>query len=76
MLVQQLADDLTELLPDLDVEYDQRGMDHRVDRNQFMEAGIFGSDAVLAIVTKNYTQKANARQGGVGRETAMAAERH
>ncbi|HLO65319.1 MAG TPA: TIR domain-containing protein [Azonexus sp.] len=74
--VQQLADDLTELLPDLDVEYDQRGMDHRVDRNQFMEAGIFGSDAVLAIVTKNYTQKANARVGGVGRETAMAAERH
>lgn len=74
--VQQLADDLTELLPDLDVEYDQRGMDHRVDRNQYMEAGIFGSDAVLAIVTKNYTEKANARQGGVGRETAMAAERH
>jgi len=74
--VQQLADDLAELLPDLDVEYDQRGMNHRVDRNQYMEAGIFGSDAVLAIVTKNYTEKANARQGGVGRETAMAAERH
>lgn len=74
--VQQLADDLVELLPDLDVDYDQRGMDHRVDRNQYMEAGIFGSDAVLAIVTKNYTEKANARQGGVGRETAMAAERH
>lgn len=74
--VQKLADDLTESLPDLDVEYDQRGMDHRVDRNQYMESGIFGSDAVLAIITKNYTEKANARQGGVGRETAMAAERH
>lgn len=47
-----------------------------MDRNHFMEAGIFGSDAVLAIVTKSYTEKANARQGGVGRETAMAAERH
>lgn len=74
--VQQLADDLGELVPDLDVEYDQRGMDHRVDRNQYMEAGIFGSDAVLAIVTKAYTAKADARKGGVGRETSMAAERH
>lgn len=74
--VQHLADDLVELLPDLDVEYDQRGMDHRVDRNQYMEAGIFNSDAVLAIVTKSYTEKADTRQGGVGRETSMAAERH
>ena len=74
--VQQLADDLQEQVADLDVEYDQRGMDHRVDRNQYMEAGIYESDAVLAIVTEKYTEKANARQGGVGRETAMAAERH
>lgn len=74
--VQQLAEDLTDLMPDLDVEYDQRGMDHRVDRNQYMESAIFESDAVLVIITKNYTEKANTRQGGVGRETAMAAERH
>lgn len=74
--VQQLAEDLTESMPDLDVEYDQRGMDHRVDRNQYMESAIFETDAVLVIITKNYTEKANARQGGVGRETAMAAERH
>jgi hypothetical protein len=74
--VQKLADDLGELVPDLYVDYDQRGMDHRVDRNQYMESGIFESDAVLAVVTKNYTAKANGRQGGVGRETAMAAERH
>lgn len=74
--VQKLADDLGELVPDLYVDYDQRGMDHRVDRNQYMESGIFESDAVLVIVTKSYTTKANARQGGVGRETSMAAERH
>ncbi|MFZ5525195.1 MAG: TIR domain-containing protein [Pseudomonadota bacterium] len=74
--VQRLADDLQEQVADLDVEYDQRGMDHRVDRNQYMEAGIYESDAVLAIITQKYTEKANARQGGVGRETAMAAERH
>jgi hypothetical protein len=63
-------------MPDLDVEYDQRGMDHRVDRNQYMESAIFESDAVLVIVTKNYTERANGRKGGVGRETAMAAELH
>jgi hypothetical protein len=74
--VQQLAEDLTDLMPDLDVEYDQRGMNHLVDRNQYMESAIFESDAVLVIITNNYTEKANARQGGVGRETAMAAERH
>ncbi|MFJ2684430.1 TIR domain-containing protein [Pseudomonas sp. NPDC087342] len=74
--IQQLAEDLTDLIPDLNVEYDQRGMDHRVDRNQYMEAAIFESDAVLVIVTKNYTERANARKGGVGRETAMAAELH
>lgn len=74
--VQQLAEDLQDRIPDLDVDYDQRGMDHRVDRNKFMESGIFESDVVLAIITKKYTEKANARQGGVGRETAMAAERH
>jgi len=74
--VQQLAEDLMDSMPELDVEYDQRGMDHRVDRNQYMESAIFESDAVLVIITKNYTEKANAREGGVGRETAMAAERH
>ncbi|MDT9000178.1 TIR domain-containing protein [Paucibacter sp. APW11] len=74
--VQQLADDLQEQVKDLDVTYDQRGMNHRVDRNQFMEAGIYESDAVLAIITQKYTDKANTRVGGVGRETAMAAERH
>jgi hypothetical protein len=63
-------------MPDLDVEYDQRGMDHLVDRNQYMESAIFESDAVLVIVTKNYTERANGRKGGVGRETAMAAELH
>ncbi|MFO6421532.1 TIR domain-containing protein [Hylemonella sp. W303a] len=74
--VQQFADDLQEKISDLHVEYDQRGMDHRVDRNRYMEAGIYESDVVLAIITKEYTEKANTRQGGVGRETAMAAERH
>ena len=74
--VQRLADDLQEQVKDLDVSYDQRDMTHRVDRNQFMEEGIYESDAVLAIVTQKYTDKANAREGGVGRETAMAAERH
>ncbi|MFB9127592.1 TIR domain-containing protein [Paraburkholderia dipogonis] len=74
--VQRFADDLQEQVKDLDVTYDQSGMNHRVDRNQFMEAGIYESDAVLAIITQKYTEKANAREGGVGRETAMAAERH
>ena len=74
--VQQLADDLRDMNPDFDLVYDQVGMDHRVDRNQYMEVGIFESDVVLLIVTRNYTEKANSRQGGVGRETAMAAERH
>ncbi len=54
--VQQFADDLQEQVEDLDVEYDQRGMDHRVDRNQYMEAGIYESDAVLMAAERHFSE--------------------
>lgn len=74
--VQELAEQIADSDNAIEVIYDRIGMDHQVDRNRFMEKGIFESDVVLAVITSAYTVKANQRIGGVGRETAMAAERH
>ena len=74
--VQALAEDIENFNESFEVIYDRVGMDHQVDRNFFMEQAVNLSDVMLAIVTKAYGEKANLRQGGVGRETSMAVERH
>lgn len=71
----QLADRLEEFF-ELSVTFDQYDLDSFIDKNHFMEKGVFSTDLVLVVVTGPYLDKANLRKGGVGIETKMSAVRH
>jgi len=73
--VKKLADRLEEI-EELNVSFDQYDLDSFVDKNLFMENSVFETDLICPIITNNYTFKANARDGGVGIESAMLVSRH
>ena len=73
--VKKLADDL-EAYDEFHIILDQYDLDNSIDKNHFMEKGIFESDLILVICTKEYAYKANNRLGGVGIETFMSTIRH
>jgi hypothetical protein len=71
----RLADRLEEI-NEISVSLDQYDLDSFSDKNHYMENSVFDTDLVLAIVTPDYSSKADTRTGGVGIETSMAAARH
>lgn len=73
--VKKLADDL-EAYSEFHIILDQYDLNHNIDKNHFMEKGIFESDLILVVCTKEYAYKANNRLGGVGIETFMNTIRH
>ena len=73
--VRKLADSLEEI-DEIHVVWDGYDLDALSDKNLFMESGICDSDFVIIIATKNYKQKADNRQGGVGIETYLASATH
>lgn len=68
--VKKLADEL-EQYDDIHVKLDQYDLTPLIDKNKFMEDGVFKSDFMLVVGTKMYAQKANDREGGVGEETYL-----
>lgn len=73
--VRKLADEL-EKFPDIHVTLDQYDLSPLMDKNKFMEDGVYKSDFILVVGTKSYAQKANERQGGVGEETYLGVANH
>ncbi|EJB8540397.1 TIR domain-containing protein [Vibrio parahaemolyticus] len=73
--VRRFSDRLEEIY-EIHVTFDQYDLDSRVDKNHFMEKGIFENDFVLAIITDEYKDKANNRQGGVGIESYLATSKY
>ena len=73
--VEKLANSL-EIYPDIHVIWDKYDLDSAVDKNLFMEEGVFTADYMLVVATETYVKKANERQGGVGIETFMNVSRH
>ncbi|ENF8750701.1 TIR domain-containing protein [Vibrio fluvialis] len=71
----KLADRLEEY-SEIHVVFDQYDLDSFSDKNFFMEKGVFDTDILLIIVTKEYVNKANNRLGGAGIETKMSTARH
>ena len=73
--VKKLADDL-ECYEEFHVILDSYDLNSTIDKNHFMEKGIFESQLILIICTKEYAYKANNRLGGVGIETFMTTIIH
>jgi hypothetical protein len=73
--VKKVADDL-EVLPGFHVEWDGYDLDSLIDKNKYMEDGVFKTDYVIVIATNKYKEKADDRNGGVGIETFMATAMH
>jgi hypothetical protein len=73
--IRKLADDLEEI-EELHVVWDGYDLDSMSDKNLFMESGIVESDYIVVIATSQYKAKADARSGGVGIETFLAAAAH
>lgn len=73
--VRKLADSLEEIF-EIDVKWDGYDLDSLIDKNLFMESGIYDSDLVLVVTTQKYKKKADERQGGVGIETFLATANH
>jgi len=73
--VRKLADALEEI-EEIHVTWDGYDLDSLVDKNLFMESGIYDADLVLAISTKKYKAKADERSGGVGIETYLSTALH
>lgn len=67
--VLQLAEELVE--NSVDVILDRWDLRPGHDRFAFMEQSIEKADKVLVLCDKKYVEKANAREGGVGTETAI-----
>ncbi len=72
---QRFADRLEEII-ELSVTFDRYDLDSFSDKNFFMEKAVFNTDLILAVITEDYSTKANSRKGGVGIETSMAVTRH
>lgn len=73
--VLNLANEL-EQYNEIHVDLDQYELDTSIDKNYFMEKKAFDSDIILLIITPSYSEKANARQGGVGIETTLLSARY
>ena len=73
--VKKLADDLEEY-QEFHIILDEYDLNNQIDKNYFMEKGIFESNLVLVICTEEYALKANNRDGGVGIETFMNTIKH
>lgn len=73
--VKGIADQL-ETNPNFHVVWDGYDLDASIDKNFYMEKGIYDTDYVLVISTKEYQKKANSRNGGVGIETILATAKH
>ncbi|HCG8251658.1 TPA: toll/interleukin-1 receptor domain-containing protein [Vibrio parahaemolyticus] len=73
--VEKLAHSLDQY-PDIHVIWDKYDLNSSVDKNHFMEQGVFTADYMLVVATKTYVEKANSRAGGVGIETFMSVSRH
>lgn len=68
-MVLQLAEALVD--KSVDVILDRWNLHAGQDRFAFMEQSIEKADKVLVLCDKKYTEKANAREGGVGTETVI-----
>lgn len=66
--VKKLATDLNKYVYVIFDQWDLRGGN---DKNQFMEQSVSQSDKVLCILTPNYKQKCDKRQGGSGFEFSL-----
>lgn len=73
--VKNLADTL-EQYPSIHVIWDGYDLDALIDKNLFMEKGVFDADIILAVTTKKYKDKADNRSGGVGIETFLSTAEH
>ena len=73
--VKKLADTLEEI-EEIHVTWDGYDLDSLVDKNYFMEAGIYDADFVLVVTTAKYKVKADERTGGVGLETFLTSAIH
>jgi hypothetical protein len=73
--VEKFAKDL-DRYKELDINFDGFTLTPFQDMNEFMENGIYKSNLVIMICTKEYKRKADNREGGVGKETYMGTYRH
>lgn len=73
--VKKLANMLEEI-NEVHVTWDGYDLDSLVDKNHFMESGIYDADLVLVVATKKYKDKADTRSGGVGIETFLTSAVH
>lgn len=73
--VKKLADTLEEI-EEITVTWDGYDLDSLVDKNDFMETGIYDADYVLVVATAKYKAKADDRKNGVGLETFLASAVH
>lgn len=73
--VKKLADALEEI-EEVHVTWDGYDLDSLVDKNHFMESGIYDANMILVVTTKIYKEKADQRIGGVGIETCLASAVH
>ena len=73
--MRKFADTLEEI-NEVHVTWDGYDLDSLVDKNHFMESGIYDANFVIVIATQKYKAKADARSGGVGIETFMASASH
>ena len=73
--VEKFADSLEEL-EELNVIWDGYDLDSLVDKNEYMQLGVFESDYIMVVATLQYKEKADLRKGGVGIETYMSSAAH
>lgn len=68
--------DCLEEIEEIHVVWDGYDLDSLVDKNYFMESGVYDADLILVVTTAKYKEKANDRSGGVGIETFLATAVH
>ncbi|MGY3901338.1 TIR domain-containing protein [Aeromonas lusitana] len=73
--VKNLADTL-EQYQSIHVIWDGYDLDSFIDKNLYMEKGVFDADIILVVTTKKYKEKADNRSGGVGIETFLSTAEH
>ncbi|MFG4535130.1 toll/interleukin-1 receptor domain-containing protein, partial [Acinetobacter baumannii] len=59
-----------------DVQFDQYDLDESTDRFHFMENACREADKIIVICTKNFKNKSDKRDGGVGVEAYMLTSQH
>lgn len=73
--VRKFADSLEEQ-EKLHIVWDGYDLDATIDKNEYMQSGVFDSDYIIVVATRKYKEKADSRSGGVGIETYMATAAH